>query len=102
MPIVTDNYKFRKGEVYHLDDIYLVQGLGGGDWWEHIKDTQAAVDEGQSDIALDGITNESFSYLSSNLQDCLSALHYANVALLVACDDEPADDEHWKVQIMEK
>lgn len=28
-------YKFKKGERYHLDDIYLIQGIGGNDWWTH-------------------------------------------------------------------
>lgn len=27
-------YKFKKGQVTVLDNIYAIQGLGGGDWWE--------------------------------------------------------------------
>lgn len=27
-------YKFKKGEIVSLDDIYVIQGLGHGDWWE--------------------------------------------------------------------
>jgi len=30
-------YIYRKGEVRHLDDIYPVQGLDGGDWWDHCE-----------------------------------------------------------------
>ena len=27
-------YKFKKGEALSLDQIYDIQGFGGGDWWE--------------------------------------------------------------------
>lgn len=27
-------HKFKKGDHIHLDQIYDIQGLGGGDWWE--------------------------------------------------------------------
>lgn len=27
-------YRFRKGQITHLDHIYKIQGLAGGDWWE--------------------------------------------------------------------
>jgi hypothetical protein len=32
--ITTEKYKFKKGQVLHLDDIYLIQGLGDGKWWD--------------------------------------------------------------------
>ena len=31
-------YKFKAGQKLSLDDIYDIQGLGGGAWWEHIAD----------------------------------------------------------------
>lgn len=31
-------YVFKIGERYHLDDIYIVQGIGGNDWWEAISE----------------------------------------------------------------
>lgn len=27
-------HHFKKGQKIHLDSIYDIQGLGGGDWWE--------------------------------------------------------------------
>jgi len=36
----VENYKFKKGQKFHLDSIYSVQGLGGGDWWEHEDDCE--------------------------------------------------------------
>lgn len=27
-------YKFKRGQTEHLDDIYVIQGICGGDWWE--------------------------------------------------------------------
>jgi hypothetical protein len=27
-------YKFKKGQKLHLDDIYMIQGLAGGKWWD--------------------------------------------------------------------
>jgi hypothetical protein len=29
----TDIYVFAKGQKLHLDDIYTIQGLAGGNWW---------------------------------------------------------------------
>jgi hypothetical protein len=31
--ISREVYKFYKGRVYHLDHIYAVSGLCGGNWW---------------------------------------------------------------------
>jgi hypothetical protein len=31
-------YKFRKGDMVTLDDIYDIQGLADGDWWEKTGD----------------------------------------------------------------
>lgn len=28
-------FNFKKGQLIHLDTIYDIQGLAGGDWWEH-------------------------------------------------------------------
>ena len=28
-------YSFKKGDKFCLDQIYDIQGLGGGDWWDH-------------------------------------------------------------------
>ena len=36
--IINETLKFRKGDKYHLDDIYTYQGLGSGDWWEPIDE----------------------------------------------------------------
>jgi hypothetical protein len=27
-------YKFKKGQITVLDNIYAIQSLGSGDWWE--------------------------------------------------------------------
>ena len=32
--MTTEQYKFTKGQRLHLDDIYFIQGLAGGNWWE--------------------------------------------------------------------
>ncbi len=34
-----ENYKFKKGELTHLDAIYNVSGIGDldGKWWEHAE-----------------------------------------------------------------
>ena len=31
-------YRFKRGDEFTLDRIYSIQGLGGGSWWEKIKD----------------------------------------------------------------
>lgn len=33
MSTKTQTHKFKKGQKFGLDEIYEVQGLGGGDWW---------------------------------------------------------------------
>jgi len=33
-----EKYEFKKGQKLHLDEIYFIQGLGGGVWWEHINE----------------------------------------------------------------
>jgi hypothetical protein len=30
----TETHIFKKNQIMQLDDIYTIQGLGGGDWWE--------------------------------------------------------------------
>ena len=35
----TETRKFKKGELYHLDQIYIIDGLCGGDWWNPIDDS---------------------------------------------------------------
>lgn len=42
-------YKFKKGEKVHLDTIYHIQGLSGGQWW------QAEVEEGDDLIIQENI-----------------------------------------------
>ena len=37
-----DVYEFREGDRFTLDDIYAIQGLGGGDWWERTGEDTAA------------------------------------------------------------
>jgi len=34
MPTTEQKFEFRKGQKLHLDDIYDIQGLAEGDWWE--------------------------------------------------------------------
>jgi hypothetical protein len=36
--ITSKTYTFKKGEKFSLDDIYEIQGLGGGDWWKNVGD----------------------------------------------------------------
>lgn len=36
--MTTEIYKFKKGEITSLDSIYEIQGLGGGRWWEKVKE----------------------------------------------------------------
>lgn len=38
-------FRFKKGEILSLDKIYIIQGLGGGDWWEKV--------DGENDYATD-------------------------------------------------
>jgi hypothetical protein len=33
-----EKYSFKAGQELYLDDIYSIQGLAGGDWWEHKED----------------------------------------------------------------
>lgn len=33
---ITNKYRFHIGEIVSKDAIYLVMGLGGGDWWENV------------------------------------------------------------------
>lgn len=30
----TETFRFKKGQPIHLDDIYEIQGLAGGQWWQ--------------------------------------------------------------------
>ncbi len=34
----TETYKYREGQQLHLDEIYEIQGLANGDWWDHDHD----------------------------------------------------------------
>lgn len=34
MTVTSTTYSFKKSETFSLDDIFEIQGLGGGDWWE--------------------------------------------------------------------
>lgn len=36
--VKIEKYKFKKGQQLHLDEIYTVQGLAGGDWWDAEED----------------------------------------------------------------
>lgn len=36
----TVSYKFKKGDLVRLDDIYEIQALAGGDWWERAPDAK--------------------------------------------------------------
>lgn len=31
----SESFKFKKGQTSHLDEIYEIQGIGGGEWWDH-------------------------------------------------------------------
>lgn len=44
-----EKWVFKMGEIFHLDCIYHVQGIGGSDWWEHIDDDGYRDDTGDSD-----------------------------------------------------
>lgn len=48
----TEKYEFRKGEKLHLDTIYDIQALAGGDWWDHIFTTNIDGNEAPSDEVL--------------------------------------------------
>lgn len=37
-------YSFKLGERFMLDDIYAIQGLGGGDWWERTGEDKSEAD----------------------------------------------------------
>ena len=37
----TDTHNFRKGQVTSLDQIYAIQALAGGDWWEPSLDADS-------------------------------------------------------------
>jgi hypothetical protein len=41
MEVTTEFYSFIKGEEKDLDEILGVEGLGGGDWWDHVDDDSA-------------------------------------------------------------
>lgn len=34
----TTTYKFKRGQLVSLDQIYTIQGLAGGDWWDKVDD----------------------------------------------------------------
>lgn len=34
-------YAFKKGQIKHLDSIYAIQGLCGGDWWDPVPDSSS-------------------------------------------------------------
>lgn len=36
--IQTTTYKFKRGQRVSLDQIYTIQGLAGGDWWDKADD----------------------------------------------------------------
>jgi hypothetical protein len=36
MTVTTTIYKFKKGQETHLDEIYFIQSLDDGDWWQHL------------------------------------------------------------------
>lgn len=38
MQKIKERYIFTRGSELHLDVIYDIQGLCGGDWWEPIED----------------------------------------------------------------
>lgn len=48
-------YTFKKGQVLHLDQIYLIQGLCDGDWYDQDIDGE---DAGESVIINRDITIE--------------------------------------------
>jgi hypothetical protein len=47
----TKTRKFKKGEIYHLDEIYAIDGLCGGDWWEP-KDESGEIIQITRDITI--------------------------------------------------
>jgi hypothetical protein len=36
--MAKEKYKFKKGQVVSLDQIYTIQGIAQGDWWTHEGD----------------------------------------------------------------
>jgi hypothetical protein len=36
MKTIIEKYKYKKGQKLHLDQIYIIQGLGSNDWWESL------------------------------------------------------------------
>lgn len=50
----TETYSFTKGQKVHLDDIYFVSGLAGGDWWDPDKEspTYTGDDGGDDDLII--------------------------------------------------
>jgi hypothetical protein len=34
----TNAFSGKRGDIYSLDTIYTIQGLGGGKWWKHRDD----------------------------------------------------------------
>lgn len=42
-------YTFTKGQQFTLDQIYTIQGLGGGDWWEKADDDMSAFERDMSE-----------------------------------------------------
>ena len=35
---MKESYKFTKGDILMLDQIYTIQGVGSGKWWKHVND----------------------------------------------------------------
>ena len=49
-------HKFQVGDRFTLDDIYIIQGLGSGDWWERTGEDTDASDLGEDLICTRNIT----------------------------------------------
>jgi hypothetical protein len=50
---LTETHKFRKGEKIHLDEIYAIQGLAGGQWWQR--------EDGEDELSDDLIITETIT-----------------------------------------
>lgn len=37
MTVTSKTYSFTRGEKMCLDDIYEIQAIGDGDWWERVN-----------------------------------------------------------------